>query len=204
MKWSTSRKKIFFVDSKEDCRCPCCGSELKYRDQRLRVHKVAGGAKEWYLVRRLKCTNDNVGNLLVDDRARYVYDAFNRTERVETFDGHVQVNRYDAENLRHELEEDGKLVQFIYRGDGLNLYIYCRNNPVSYVDPSGHWCDQKEQVYQGLLKREGLTADTVDPDTQLRLMAEAANQVKEKSLLRILHLNCLILVRVVVILLTLN
>ena len=63
MKWSTSRKKIFFVDSKEDCRCPCCGSELKYRDQRLRVHKVAGGEKEWYLVRRLKCTNDKCRKL---------------------------------------------------------------------------------------------------------------------------------------------
>ena len=27
-----------------------------------------------------------------------------------------------------------------YRGDGLNLYAYCRNNPVYYVDPSGHIC----------------------------------------------------------------
>ena len=25
-----------------------------------------------------------------------------------------------------------------YRGDGLNLYAYCANNPVFYVDPSGH------------------------------------------------------------------
>ena len=25
-----------------------------------------------------------------------------------------------------------------YRGDGLNLYAYCANNPVYYVDPSGH------------------------------------------------------------------
>ena len=25
-----------------------------------------------------------------------------------------------------------------YRGDGLNLYAYCQNNPVYYVDPSGH------------------------------------------------------------------
>ena len=25
-----------------------------------------------------------------------------------------------------------------YRGDGLNLYAYCANDPVGYVDPSGH------------------------------------------------------------------
>ena len=62
-------------------------------------------------------TYDNAGNLLKDDKARYTYDAFNRTEKVETFDGHVQINRYDAEGLRHEMEEDGRLVQFIFRGD---------------------------------------------------------------------------------------
>jgi len=25
-----------------------------------------------------------------------------------------------------------------YRGDGLNLYAYCANNPVTYFDPSGN------------------------------------------------------------------
>ena len=175
---------------------------------------------------------------------------------METFDGNIQINRYDAEGLRHEMEENGKLVQFIfrgtevvaeetqeekiryirthellasdaesartyyhyasdemgsithvtagndilnryeydawgnaevceeqvanrfrfnaqqydpvsqqyylrarfynpviarftqedtYRGDGLNLYAYCRNNPVYYVDPSGHICDPAAQ-----------------------------------------------------------
>ena len=186
----------------------------------------------------------------------YTYDAFNRNTRVETFDGNIQINHYDAEGLRAEMEENGRLAAFIfnpakevvtetedrtilryirgseliarntdavrtyyhyasdemgsithvtdeegnilnryeydawgnltaeeeqvpnrfkytgeqfdaitqqyylrarfynpalarfmqedtYRGDGLNLYAYCANNPVRYVDPSGHQCDKK-------------------------------------------------------------
>ena len=57
---------------------------------------------------------DRAGNLLRDDKAQYSYDAFNRTVKVETFDGNVQVNRYDAEGLRHEMEENGRLVRFIF------------------------------------------------------------------------------------------
>ena len=60
---------------------------------------------------------DNAGNLLKDDNARYEYDAFNRNTKVETFNGNIQINRYDAEGLRHEMEENGKLVSFIFRGD---------------------------------------------------------------------------------------
>ena len=33
-----------------------------------------------------------------------------------------------------------------YRGDGLNLYVYWANNPVRYVDPSGHWCEKKADM----------------------------------------------------------
>ena len=204
---------------------------------------------------------DRAGNLLQDDKAKYTYDAFNRTVKVETFDGNVQVNRYDAEGLRHEMEENGRLVRFIfhkgeavaeqeensnvirlirgseliarssdsesartyyhyasdemgstthivdengnvknryaydawgkitakaeavpnrftyygqqidpitqqyylrarfynpvlgrftqedtYRGDGLNLYAYCANNPVYYIDPSGYYKDGVERA----------------------------------------------------------
>ena len=37
---------------------------------------------------------------------------------------HPEVGRY--------MQED------VYRGDGLNLYAYCANNPVMYYDPSGY------------------------------------------------------------------
>ena len=36
------------------------------------------------------------------------------------------------------------LQEDTYRGDGLNLYAYCANNPVVYYDPSGHI--QKEYI----------------------------------------------------------
>ena len=47
---------------------------------------------------------DHAVNLLSDDKARYSYDDFNLTTQVETFNGNIQVNRYDAEVLRHENE----------------------------------------------------------------------------------------------------
>ena len=108
---------------------PGCTEELYYDRAGNRRRRVSARVEESYkydpanhLTEYTKggvkttFTYDNAGNLTADDRARYTYDLFNRTEKVETFDGHVQVNRYDAEGLRHEMEEDGKLVQFIFRG----------------------------------------------------------------------------------------
>ena len=36
---------------------------------------------------------------------------------METFDGNIQVNRYDAEGLRHEMEENSSLIKFIFNPD---------------------------------------------------------------------------------------
>ena len=207
---------------------------------------------------------DGAGNLLSDDKATYEYDAFGRNTRAETFNGHIQISRYDPEGLRHEMEENGRLVTFIfrgeeiiteataegmiryirthellasdaesartyyhyasdemgsithvtageeilnryeydvwgvpevckeqtenrflfngqqydpvtgqyylrarfynpvigrftqedtYRGDGLNLYTYCQNNPVYYVDPSGHICEKRANEIMNKLGR---------------------------------------------------
>ena len=57
---------------------------------------------------------DNAGNLLQDGNNTYEYDAFRRTSKVTTKAGITQINHYDAEGLRHEMEENGKLVQFIF------------------------------------------------------------------------------------------
>ena len=259
---------------------PAYSEELFYDRAGNRTRRLVAGEEELYRYdprnRLMAYTKngvttmfqyDNAGNLLVDDKAQYSYDAFNRTTRVETFDGNVQVNRYDAEGLRYEMEENGNLVQFIfnqerevvteedstgltrlirsteliarssdgesartyyhyasdemgstthivdengnvqnhygydawgkitvkeeavpnrftyygqqidpitqqyylrarfynpvigrftqedtYRGDGLNLYAYCANNPVYYVDPSGHRRKLSEDDLQAFIE----------------------------------------------------
>ena len=62
----------------------------------------------------------------------------NRLQEVKSDKKLLQRNTYDAEGLRTEMEENDRLIKFLYDGDGLNLYAYCHNNPVEYVDPSGH------------------------------------------------------------------
>ena len=281
--------------------------ELFYDKAGNRTKRIAQGVEELYQYdprNRLTAYTkngattlfryDHAGNLLADDKARYNYDAFNRTTQVETFDGNIQVNRYDAEGLRHEMEENGSLVKFIfnpdreviaeqnslgitryirsseliarntdaartyyhyvsdeigstthivdedglvlnhytydawgnitaqeeavpnrfkftgqqldpvtqqyylrarfynpviarftqedtYRGDGLNLYAYCANRPTYYIDPTGHWCDTKQDAFNKLASERGLDPDKMDYDTKQRLMAEASNIVKEQK-----------------------
>ena len=65
---------------------------------------------------------DNQGNLLREERKTegsrqesiYSYDGFNRQKKIVNFENKTQINRYDGEGLRHEMEENGRLVKFLY------------------------------------------------------------------------------------------
>ncbi len=80
-------------------------------------HEKEAGSEGQPEVTVQKFTYDRQGNLLQDGNARYQYDAFGRMEQAETVTGRIQKNRYDAEGMRHEMEENGKLIQFLYSGE---------------------------------------------------------------------------------------
>lgn len=78
----------------------------------------------------------------------YQYDAFgNLLEHKESLTNRILYTdqQYDQETGQYYLRARyynpvvGRFLQEdTYRGDGLNLYAYCANNPVVYYDPSGH------------------------------------------------------------------
>ncbi|MCI7791513.1 MAG: RHS repeat-associated core domain-containing protein, partial [Lachnospiraceae bacterium] len=87
---------------------------------------------------------DEEGNVL----NRYEYDAFgNMAKCEENIHNRFRYcgEQYDAVTQQYYLRARfynpviGRFIQEdIYHGDGLNLYTYCQNNPVYYIDPSGH------------------------------------------------------------------
>ncbi|MBD5134348.1 MAG: RHS repeat-associated core domain-containing protein [Lachnospiraceae bacterium] len=80
-------------------------------------------------------TYDADGNMTSDGRSIYKYDSMNRMAEAVMEDGRKLICRYDAEGLRHETEENGRLIKFIYSGrdavceeDEENVTRYIRGN----------------------------------------------------------------------------
>ena len=50
---------------------------------------------------------------------KFTYNSIHQQTRIETTDGRIQENRYDAEGLRYDLIENGKRTRFIYHNGEL-------------------------------------------------------------------------------------
>ena len=71
------------------------------------------------------------------------------------------------------------LSEDTYYGDGLNLYAYCHNNPVGYVDPSGHICEEKYNAVKSLREQDGSNAaDALKKYKELREQGYTPEQIK--------------------------
>ena len=78
-------------------------------------------------------TYDSQGNMLSDGRRSYSYDAMNRLEEVRNTDGSWQRNFYDGEGLRAEMEENGRLVSFLFDGDKVIAETDSDQNTIRYI-----------------------------------------------------------------------
>ena len=98
---------------------------------------------------------------------QYEYDAFGNTisckEQVENR-FRYQGEQYDPITRQYYLRARyynpviGRFIQEdTYYGDGLNLYEYCRNNTITYKDPTGHnICATQRDLYHKY-KEEGMS-----------------------------------------------
>lgn len=99
----------------------------------------------------------------------YGYDAFgNLLEKREGVENRILYTgqQYDQETEQYYLRARyynpviGRFMQEdTYRGDGLNLYAYCANNPVIYYDPSGH---SKQEYNDDINSPNGTPGGNVD------------------------------------------
>jgi len=113
-------------------------------------------------------TNDH-GDVTAWGDVAYSYDAFGNEKTESTGENNFRYSGeyYDEETgfiyLRNRYYDPstGRFINEDPIKDGLNWYVYCSNNPIRYVDPSGMYYlvkDEQGQVYAVIESEDTLSA----------------------------------------------
>ena len=75
------------------------------------------------------------------------------------------------------------LQEDVYRGDGLNLYAYCANNPVMYYDPSGYdkQGDKLDNTNDKELSIDSQGSKKINVDNEVSKRTDVGNESNRKT-----------------------
>lgn len=124
------------------------------------------------------------GNLIKDDHAEYSYDGFNRLSEVKTVEGKTQRNRYDAEGLRAELEENGELVRFLYHNGEVIAETGENQATIRYIQGIGLISSDSEEAkfyYHYVSDERGSITDIVKAAVRKKLEEDSQKTQNEES-----------------------
>lgn len=158
------------------------------RGNKLHMSKT-GDTKKYYLynghgdVVQLLDSNYNVVT-------EYKYDAFGNqlTETTDTNPFRYCGEYYDAETgliyLRNRYYDTsvGRFISEDPIKDGLNWYVYCGNNPIKYIEPTGYWAtsDSKySSTVQAMLLQLTVAWHMAPTDEQKTDISNRANEIRE-------------------------